>query len=167
MKTHQLPEAPESAQPYVIHEDEGQSVWFASTRLTVKASSPSTGGSLTLIHATVAPGFASPLHVHHREDEAFYVLDGSVRYVCGDETFDAGARSFVFLPRDIPHAYKVVGDRPARWLLLGAPSGMEGYFIEGGTPALDGGISPQTIDPQKMAAVGARYGVETLGPPPF
>jgi hypothetical protein len=44
---------------------------------------------------------------------------------------------------------------------------MEGYFIEGGTPALDGGISPQPIDPQKMAEVGARYGVETLGPPPF
>ncbi len=96
-----------------------------------------------------------------------YVLEGEVLIKCGDELFQADPGSFVFLPRDIPHSYKNVGETAVRWLLLTVPAGIEGFFTAGGTPALDDGLRPQPLDRQKLAAVAAQYGQEILGPPPF
>ena len=152
-------------QPYFLQASEGQATWFLTSRMTLKASSESTGGALTLIEALVAPGGASPWHVHHREDEMFYLLEGNVLFKCADELIQAGPGSFVFLPRDIPHGYRNVGGTTARWLLLTTPAGAEGFFIEAGTPALEDGLHPQPLDPQQLGAIAAKYGLEILGPP--
>ena len=96
-----------------------------------------------------------------------YVLEGEVLFKCGDELFQAGLGSFVFLPRDIPHSYKNVGETVARELILTVPAGIEGYFTEGGTPALDDGIRPQPPNLQKLGELAARHQMEVLGPPPF
>jgi quercetin dioxygenase-like cupin family protein len=88
----------------------------------VKAGRASTGGSLTVIESRTAGG--APLHVHRREDEAMYVLEGSIWAKCGDDRFELEPRSFVFLPRDVPHAWDVVGDE-AVVLILTAPAGLE------------------------------------------
>jgi quercetin dioxygenase-like cupin family protein len=154
-------------QPYFLQAAEGEATWFQSNRLTLKANSESTGGALTLIEALVPAGGASPWHVHHREDEMFYLLEGNVLFKCGDELFQASPGSFVFLPRDIPHSYKNVGETTARWLILTTPAGAEGFFFEAGTPALEDGLRPQPLDPQKLATIAAKYGLEILGPPPF
>jgi len=148
--------------PYFLRTKEGEATWFLSTRCTLKASSKSTGGALTLIEALVAPW-----HVHHREDEMFYLLEGNVLFKCGDELFQAGSGSFIFLPRDIPHSYKNIGETAARWLILTTPAGIERFFMEAGTPALEDGLRPQPLDPKKLAAIAAKYGQEILGPPPF
>ena len=88
----------------------------------VKAGRASTGGSLTVIESRTAGG--APLHVHRREDEAMYVLEGSIWAKCGDDRFELEPRSFVFLPRDVPHAWDVDGDE-AVVLILTAPAGHE------------------------------------------
>ena len=154
-------------QPYVLQANEGEATWFLTTRMTLKASSDSTGNALTLIEVITVPGGTAPWHVHHREDEMFYVLEGNVLYKCGDEVFQAGPGSFVFLPRDIPHSYKNISETNARWLLLTTPAGAEGFFIESGIPATEDGLRPQPLDPQKLATIALKYGLEILGPPPF
>jgi mannose-6-phosphate isomerase-like protein (cupin superfamily) len=93
----------------------------------LKASRHSTGGTLTVIETSIGAG--PPLHVHDREDECFYVLDGELSIRCGDDSFDAAAGSFVFLPRRRPHRFSAAG-RPARLLLIAVPGGIEDYFRE-------------------------------------
>jgi quercetin dioxygenase-like cupin family protein len=154
-------------QPYFLQTDEGQAVWFLTSRMTVKASSKSTDGALMVIEVLQAPGGAAPWHVHHREDEMFYVLEGTVLFKVGDELHQGNAGAFIFLPRDIPHSYKNIGGTDARWLLLTTPAGAESFFIEAGIPAVEDGIRPQPVDPRKFAEIAAKYGLEILGPPPF
>lgn len=85
----------------------------------VKASKPSTRGALTLIESETTGG--APMHVHSREDECFYVLAGTIRVTCGDDLFEAGPGSFVFLPRGIPHSWDVLDGCVATVLIITVP----------------------------------------------
>ena len=86
--------------------------------MTVKASGEQTGGAFGLVESHIRAGSSPPLHVHHREDESFWVLAGNIRFRVGDEDIQAGAGSFVFLPREIPHTFVVEGDEDAHMLTL-------------------------------------------------
>jgi quercetin dioxygenase-like cupin family protein len=114
----------------------------------VKASRASTGGSLTMIESDTDGGAAR--HVHAREDECFYVLEGTIWVECGDERWEAGPSSFVFLPRGVPHAWDVVGDR-ARVLIIAAPAGLEEFLREF-----------HGADEAEQAEVARRHGIEFL-----
>ncbi len=111
----------------------------------VKASRISTGGSLTVIESRTQGG--APLHVHAREDEAMYVLEGAIWARCGDERFDVGPRSFVFLPRGVPHEWDVVGDE-ALLVIITSPAGLEEFLHEFHAPEAD------------RREIGSRYGIE-------
>lgn len=144
----------------------GQTVWFLRNHMTIKATAASTGGAFGLVESLIAPGFSPPLHVHHREDESFWVLEGEVSMRCGDRTFRASAGSFVFLPRDVPHTFVVEGDRPVRMLTLLTPGGGEGVFIDAGRPAEHDGLPPASPpDIEALKRVSERYGAEIVGPP--
>src|SRR5437588_871819 len=93
----------------------------------VKASGLSTGGALTLIESRTRG--RPPLHVHSRDDECFYVLEGTLTVRCGDEQFEAGPRSFVFLPRGIPHSWDVAGEE-ATLLMITVPAGLDEFLHE-------------------------------------
>jgi mannose-6-phosphate isomerase-like protein (cupin superfamily) len=93
----------------------------------LKASRRSTGGALSVFETSIDSG--PPLHVHDREDECFYVLDGDLSVRCGDDVFDAPRGSFVFLPRGRPHRFWAK-DQSARLLLISVPGGIEDYFGE-------------------------------------
>jgi quercetin dioxygenase-like cupin family protein len=80
----------------------------------VKAAADATGHALGLVETSIPPGHSTPLHVHREEDEAFYVLSGTVDFICGDERFRGTAGAFAYLPRDVPHSFLGVGDEPAR-----------------------------------------------------
>jgi len=150
----------------VLGPGEGQAIWFLRNRMTVKATARSTGGAYGLLESEIAPGFSPPLHVHHREDEAFWILEGELSMRCGDRTFRAGPGSFVFLPRDVPHTFVVESDTPARMLTLLTPGGGEGVFIEGGRPAEGAGLPPATPpDIEALKRVSERFGAEIVGPP--
>lgn len=97
------------------------------TDSSTKASGVSTNGSLTLIESRTTGG--APLHIHTREDEYFYVLEGTLKVRLGDETFEAGPRSFVFLPRNIPHEWDVVGAE-ATLLMMTIPAGLDTFLDE-------------------------------------
>jgi mannose-6-phosphate isomerase-like protein (cupin superfamily) len=145
---------------------EGQAIWFLRNRMTVKATAETTGGAFGLLESVIAPGFSPPLHVHHREDEAFWVLEGEVTMRCGDRTFRATAGSFVFLPRDVPHTFVVEGNTPARMLTLLTPGGGEGVFIEGGRDPEHDGLPPAAPpDIERLKRVSEHFGAEIIGPP--
>jgi quercetin dioxygenase-like cupin family protein len=114
----------------------------------VKASRVSTDGALTVIDSDTDGG--APRHVHAHEDECFYVLDGTITVECGDDGWELERGAFVFLPRGVPHAWGVVGDR-ARVLIITAPAGLEEFLRELHAP---GGPGP--------AEVGRRHGIEFL-----
>jgi quercetin dioxygenase-like cupin family protein len=114
----------ENIKPYVLPAGEGVAGFDAG----VKASVSSTGGAFTLIESCTAGG--APWHVHSREDEYFYVVDGEITVRCGKEVFDAGPRSFVFLPRGIPHAWDVKTDGKATVLMMTVPGMLEEFLRE-------------------------------------
>ena len=93
----------------------------------VKASGRSTGGSLTVMELALDGG--PPRHTHTREDESLYVFTGVVDVECDEDRFEAGPGSFVFLPRNLPHAFRSVGG-PVTALLIVTPSGLDSYFAE-------------------------------------
>ena len=145
---------------------EGEAVWFTTNRITIKATAESTGGAYGLFESLIAPGSSPPLHVHHREDETFWVLEGELTMVCGDDTFSAGPGSYAFLPRGVPHTFVVEGDRPARMLTLLTPGGGERFFVDVGRPPEGEGLPPAgPPDIEKLKRVGADYGNEIVGPP--
>ena len=112
-------------------------------------------------------GFASPIHVHHREDEFFVVIAGEVRVQHGEAVIEAGAGSVVYGPRDVAHGFRVDSEE-ARLLLLFGPAGVEGFFREGGKPAGFPGLPPadeQFLDKQTLKEIAARYDQEFIGPP--
>jgi quercetin dioxygenase-like cupin family protein len=89
--------------------------------MALKATAEATGGAYGLIESTIAPGASPPLHLHRREDEAFYVIEGEITFHYDGEDFAAGPGTFVFLPRDVPHTFVVEGDTPARVSTLISP----------------------------------------------
>src|SRR5579871_4661523 len=104
----------------------------------MRSTSETTNGAFGLMeHWSMPPGFASPYHTHHLEDEAFYVLEGQVAFVCDGKWMTAKPGDYVFGPREIPHGFKVVGSTPARILLLCAPAGFEQFVLELSVPLAD------------------------------
>lgn len=109
------------------------------------------------------PGFATPYHTHHREDEAFYVLEGELAFVCDGKWLKAGPGTYVFGPREIPHGFKIVGNAPARMLLLCSPAGFEHFVLEQATDMTSPAVPP---DMAKMMELAAKYHIDIHGPLP-
>jgi mannose-6-phosphate isomerase-like protein (cupin superfamily) len=152
---------------------EGEAWWWFGGLATIKATGEQTGGRYSLVEILVPefPKEEGLLHVHHFEDEGFYVLEGEMTFYIGDQTKKARPGSFLFGPKDVPHAFTVESG-PARLLFLLSPAGMEGLIREMGEPARSLTIPPQPEEPpdeaemERIMAIAARYGSEILGPPP-
>ena len=147
----------------VLNTREEPPVQFLGTPTWVRASAATTSGAFGLIENLLPPGFASPYHRHHREDEAFYVLEGAMAFVCGETWMNAGPGTYVFGPRGIPHGFMVTGATPARLLLLCTPGGFEQFVLDLST---DPSGPPAPPDMPALMAVAARYEIEILGPLP-
>ncbi len=139
---------------------------FLGLPTIMRAKGESTGGAYGLVeHPAVPPGFALSYHVHHREDEAFYILEGEVEFVFDGKWHIAGPGAYVFGPREVPHGFRVVGNRPAQMLILASPAGFESFVLELGEP-MAAPPSPGPPDMQKLVATAAKYGIDILGPLP-
>jgi mannose-6-phosphate isomerase-like protein (cupin superfamily) len=132
--------------------------------LTVKAAGDETGGSIGIVEATSPPGFGPPRHVHHANDELFYVLEGTFAFLLGEQVVQAGAGSLVFVPRGMVHAPRVVGPGPGRVLLAFVPGGVERAFDEFAALAAELGGPPDPDDP-RVRGINERYDSVFVGPP--
>jgi quercetin dioxygenase-like cupin family protein len=153
--------------PIALQAGEGEAIWSFGVLATIKASHETTAGRVAVIEHLAPQGAGSPLHVHHREDEWFYVTEGALTFWVGGEVIEAPAGSFVYGPRDIPHTF-LVSSPEARFLLVTEPAGFEGFMRAMGQPAPTLTIPPPTAPPSDLAplvAAAAEYGIEILGPP--
>jgi mannose-6-phosphate isomerase-like protein (cupin superfamily) len=154
-------------QPYIHRAGEGEALWFLGNLVTVKAGGAETRGRLTVAEFLNPAGFAPPLHRHLEEDEAFYILSGTVSFRCADLTFTAAPGDFVLLPVNLPHTFLVGPDEPLHVLQLTTPSGFEHFAAEVGEPAAERRLpDPGPVDPAALGHAAARHAVEILGPPP-
>jgi quercetin dioxygenase-like cupin family protein len=153
--------------PIALKAEEGEPLWFLGFLVFVKASSDTTDGRVAVMDHVGGRGAGSPLHVHTREDEWFYVTEGQLTVWVGGDVFEAPAGSFVYGPRGIPHTFEVASEE-ARFLLVAEPAGIENFVRAGAEPAQEL-IIPQPPseppDPAQMAALAAEYGIEIVGPP--
>jgi quercetin dioxygenase-like cupin family protein len=127
-----------------------------------------TGGRYATWEALVPPGGGPPAHVHTREEESFYVLEGEITFTVGSERVVARAGTFVNMPIGLPHAFKNESSQAARMLISVVPAGLEQMFFEFGTPlAADATAAPPAshAEIEKLLEIAPRYGIRILPPP--
>ena len=154
----------QTLKPVAVSRDEGEARWWFGSLAVIKATAADTGGQMTIVEITNPPGFAGPLHVHHREDEGFWLLEGDATIEVGGATIEAHAGDYVFGPRDIPHRY-TVGDTGCRMLFIMTPGGFEDFVIATSEPAGSRTLPPPSVeapDLARIAAIARAYGGELL-----
>lgn len=144
-----------------------RSVWYNGTLMTFLATGEDTQGQFALIESVARKGNAPPPHIHHREDETFYILEGELAVTVGDRTIEAGPGTLVFLPRNVQHSFTIESEQ-IRMLVLLAPAGLEGWFKELSVPAQAMEMPPAGEIPfkeiQRMLEIAPRYGLEFIVP---
>jgi quercetin dioxygenase-like cupin family protein len=153
---------------YRLASEEGLAdVWWKSGRATIKAGSDQTGNAFSQLVMDEPRGSATPVHIHHNEEETFYVLEGQVTMLSGDERIDLEAGDYFFVPRGVVHAYLVRSER-ARMLVTISPSGTEQLFVSLGVPVTSPELPTDAVMPPmpELVRLFGAYGTEILGPPP-
>ena len=156
-----------SVSPIALRPDEGEALWFLGHLAIVKAAGEVTGGRFAMIENLVPQGLGPPLHMHRREDEWFYVLDGELTFWVDGRVIAAPARSFVYGPRNIPHTF-TVASLTARYLVAVQPAGFENFVRTLARPAEALTLPPSGVappSPERLTKVAREYGIEILGPP--
>jgi mannose-6-phosphate isomerase-like protein (cupin superfamily) len=145
---------------YVLQPGEGRLIDLGGFSMTVKATNEDTDGLFTLLEAGEPPNFGPPLHIHHGIAEAFYVLEGEYIIFVRDGEFRCPAGSFIFIPAETPHRFRV-GDVASRKLNLYLPAAMIGYFDD-----LSEVMKKGEADPERLSDIATRHAVEVVGPVP-
>jgi quercetin dioxygenase-like cupin family protein len=146
---------------------EGRTIAVVGDVYRFLATGEDTNGRYALWEAVVPPGCGPPPHVHSREEEGFYVLEGEITFTVGDKRVVATAGTFANMPVGTPHSFKNEGDQPARMLISVAPAGLEQMFFEFGVPVEQGAVTaapPTKAEIEKLLEVAPRYGIEVILP---
>lgn len=152
-----------SNSPTINTPPQGRTIAVVGDVYRFLATGEDTNGKYALWEAVVPPGGGPPPHVHSREEEGFYVLEGEITFTVNGERIVAGAGTFANMPVGTPHSFKNESDRPAKMLICVAPAGLEQMFFEVGVPLAEGATTalPPTKDEiERLLAVAPRYGVE-------
>jgi quercetin dioxygenase-like cupin family protein len=152
-----IEEAAMKAFRFVVQPVEGKSIWLAGLGVDFKISSEETGGQFSVVEHPIEPGRLVPPHVHSREDEFSYVLQGQVGARVGDQEATAGPGCYILKPRGVLHTFWNAGPEPARILEILSPAGFEQFFAELGTIAETAAEPAESV--RQRAAVGEKYGL--------
>jgi len=162
---------PETQLPFLQDSETAEAIWLLAERNVILAAGDRTGERLAVVEHEARRGWSPPWHRQPDEDETFYVLAGELSFWAGnpDEPVGrAGTGTLAFLPRGIPHSFRVESET-ARWLTISTPAGHERFYQAAGEPMSDRYVIPDQDagpDLERLRQAAARYGVELLGPPP-
>lgn len=149
-----------------LPDGEGKTLWMVGTDLmTFKSTGEDTGGAYALFDSLVLPGGGPPPHIHHREAESFYVLEGEFEFLAGDCWIKAAQGSFVHISKGSLHTLRNAGDEVGRLLTLVVPAGLDEFFEEAGEPGTDISSPPGPPDVEKLLKTAEKYGMEFPPPP--
>ncbi len=145
----------------------GRAYWAFGIMFTFLVTGDELGGSYSTWLSMIPPGKGPMPHIHHREEEQFYVLEGTLEFSVNEQTIRVAAGDYVHVPRDTIHSFKNIGQGPARILATVSPAGFEGFLMEVGEVVTDPNASPPPVTKERIAhamAIEARYGQETFPP---
>ena len=134
-------------------------------QIWVHATGDSTGGAFGMWEGLLPVGASSPIHIHHKEVECVFVMEGTMKFLCGDQEWESGPGTWVSMPKDVQHGIKAVGDTPVRFLEFFLPAGLEQLFNKLPTAKPDTKPDLAKLLP-KIKEVAEVYGLEFLGPFP-
>lgn len=155
-----------SAAPHIARAESHQKLaWIGGSIVEVLLDSAATRGQLAILRSELRQGDASPLHVHGNEDETFILLSGSAVIHVGDDQNEVTGGGVAFLPRHIPHAYRITSP-VATMLTLVTPGGLEEFFRAAGHDLDAPKPAGWAISPPLLAEAMAAHGGQILGPPP-
>lgn len=151
---------------FVLPPRGGRSVWTLGGRFTEKLAGDVVDGRLSIVEVSATRMAEPPRHIHHREDELWYVLDGQMTFHIGDDVHVAEAGAFAYAPRGVVHAF-TIDVEPTRVLIIATPAGFERFAMELGEPAesddMPAGLT--LPPPDVLVPAAARYDIEIVGPP--
>lgn len=150
----------------LIQQAQGDLYWVLGDLYSFKATGKQTNGTFTVIDQVIQPQGGPPPHVHHREDESFYVLEGRFSFLKGDEQTILEAGAFAYIPKGTVHTFKNISEQQGRLLAIITPSGLEDFFYAIGTPT-DGSATPAEFDPAfmpKLMQLAKSYHMDILLP---
>jgi mannose-6-phosphate isomerase-like protein (cupin superfamily) len=145
--------------------------WFFDNLVQVKLAQAAAGGAMSIVELVGPPGDMPPLHLHHTDDEAWYVLEGEMSfYVRGKQPILISAGGLAFGPKGMPHTYRVESSLPARWLAICTPGDFEKFVVAASQPADRAELPPPHDPPNEeqiavVAALAAQHQIELLGSP--
>ncbi|WP_445632833.1 Quercetin 2,3-dioxygenase [Nostoc sp. DSM 114161] len=146
---------------------EGDSYSVAGDVATFKATSEQTSGKYALFEVVVAPELGPPPHIHSREDEAFYIQEGSFEFYLDEQTVVATPGTFLHSPKGQLHSFKNIGSTPAKMLIWTAPGGIEKFFARVGTKVENSSVPPLPITQEvidRILATAPEYGITIVLP---
>src|SRR5215211_3034820 len=152
---------------YALGSEDGEALWFFGTLAIFRTTAEQTGGRYSLVEQLAPRGMATPLHVHRKDHESFYVIEGELTLYLEDSAHPTpvSAGAFVHIPGGVVHAFQVDSET-ARWLDLSTPQ-HERFMRAAGEPAKERVLPPEgLIDMEKVGAAQQQHGIEILGPPP-
>ncbi len=147
---------------FLVKTGEGKSIQMGGIGVVFKIPGDETGGLFSVIEHPIDPGWLVPPHVHLREDEYSYILQGRVGARIGDHELTVGPGSYVIKPRNIPHTFWNAGPEPARLIEMISPAGFEKFFDE--MAELFAAAGPGGPDREKMDELAARYDLSFVMP---
>ena len=136
----------------------GRTWKLPGSQITELVTGAQTQGNLLILEQSMTLNGSVPLHINHREDEAFHLLEGKYIFEVGGILNELGPGSHIFIPRGTPHRFQYVDEKPGTMLIVCQPAGIESALDELAT-------LPEPVEPDKFAAVCQRYGIEVIGPP--
>ena len=151
--------------PLLRKSNEGRTIAVVGDVYRFLATGDDTTGKYAMWEAIVPPGGGPPPHVHSREEEGFYILEGEVVFTVSGEKILAMAGMFANMPVGTPHSFKNESNRPAKMLISVAPAGLEQMFMEVGVPLTEGAttaLPPMKEEIEKLLAVASGYGIEIM-----
>jgi quercetin dioxygenase-like cupin family protein len=154
-------------QPVLRHTTEGRTIVVVGDVYRFLATGEDTNGKYAMWEAVVPPGGGPPAHVHSREEEGFYILEGEIILHVSDERIVVNTGMFANMPVGTPHSFKNESSQPAKMLISVAPAGLEQMFFEVGVPLAEGAttaLPPTKEEIENMVAVAPRYGIEIMLP---
>ena len=149
--------------PAIRTPQQGRTVALVGDVYRFLATGEDTNGKYALIEALVSPGGGPPPHVHSREEEGFYILEGEIAFTIDGKRVVATPGMFANMPVGTPHSFKNESNKPAKMLVSVAPAGLEKMFMEIGVPLAEGAttaLPPTREDIEKLLAIAPKYGIE-------
>ena len=155
-----------------VNLDNAPAYWFLNALHLLLVHNEGGDGAYSLVHLTVPPGFETPYHLHHAEDEAFYILEGELTVICDGEKIVAGPGTSIFLPRGVPHGFRSSNDTESRLLIHAVPGGKVGFIgmmLEMAIPVHDRDKLPEASPPdlKALSLLCEQNNISVLGPLPM